>query len=140
MPLKLTISDYRDANHWYCRLLDANGHQLADHEVSLNPRDFEHEGFVDLRSFLRDHAMPHRRQQDEARLIEQVGAWIGRNVYGPIAGKILAAGTPAVVRVEIPAEPAEASGLLYRPWELGHAWRQETSPTCCALRGGQKRR
>jgi hypothetical protein len=38
MLLKLAISDYRD-NHWYCRLLDANGNQLADHEVSLNPRD-----------------------------------------------------------------------------------------------------
>jgi tetratricopeptide (TPR) repeat protein len=121
MLLKLAISDYRDANHWYCRLLDANGNQLADHEVSLNPRDLEYEGLVDLRSFLRNHAAPDRRHQDEARLIAQVGTWIGRNVYGPIAGKILAAGTPSVVRVEIPPAPAEASGLLYLPWELGHA-------------------
>lgn len=121
MPLKLSIADYRDARHWYCRLLDANGNQLADHEVSLNPTDSEYEGFVDLRSYLRDHAAPDRRQQDEALLIEQVGAWIGQNVYGPIADKILAAGTPTVVRAEIPAAPQEASGLLYRPWELGHA-------------------
>ncbi|MGA2741983.1 MAG: hypothetical protein ABSG65_31650, partial [Bryobacteraceae bacterium] len=111
MLLKLAISDYRDAHHWYCRLLDANGNQLADHEVSLNPRDFEYEGFLDLCSFLANHAVPDRRQQDEARLVAQVGDWIGRNVYGPIAGKILAAGTPSVVRVEIPAAPAEAPGL-----------------------------
>jgi hypothetical protein len=94
---------------------------LADHEVSLDPEDPEYEGFVDLRSYLRDRAAPDRRQEDEALLVKEVGAWIGRNVYGLIAEKILAAGTPAVVRVEIPAAPEDASGLLYRPWELGHA-------------------
>jgi hypothetical protein len=102
MPLKLSIADYRDARHWYCRLLDANGNQLADHEVDLNPKDPEYEGFVDLRSYLRNRASPDRREQDEAQLIDQVGAWIGRSVFGRIAERILAAGTPTVVRVEIP--------------------------------------
>ena len=42
---------------------------------------------------------------------------MGRNFYGPIGEKILDAGTPAIVRVQV---PAEAAGLLYRPWELGY--------------------
>jgi hypothetical protein len=121
MALKLEICDYKDASHWYCRLLDGHGKLLADHEVKLNPAEPEYEAFIDLRDYLRHRAAPDRREADEKRLIAQVGAWIGRNVYGPIADKILAAGTPAVARVEIPAEPEEASGLLYRPWELGHA-------------------
>jgi hypothetical protein len=29
-----------------------------------------------------------------------MGAWIGQKIYGPIAQKILNAGTPVVVRVE----------------------------------------
>ena len=119
--LKLSVAEYRDACHWYCRLADAGGKFLADHNVKLNPTDPEYPGFVDLPSFLRTRAAPDRRHQDEKRLVEEVGAWIGRNVYGPLAEKILAADTPVTVRVEIPAEPEEASGLLYRPWELGHA-------------------
>ena len=119
--LKLSVADYRDACHWYCRLADANDSFLADHEVKLDAADAEYLGWVDLTSFLREHAAPDRRHQDERRLVQEVGVWIGRNVYGPIAEKILAAGTPVTVRVEIPPEPEEVSGLLYRPWELGHA-------------------
>lgn len=74
MSLTLSIADYRDARHWYCRLLDANGSLLADHEVSLDSADPEYAGFIDLRSYLRDHAVPDRRQQDETRLLEEVGA------------------------------------------------------------------
>jgi tetratricopeptide (TPR) repeat protein len=119
--LKLSVADYRDACNWRCCLTDADGNFLADHEVKLNAADAEHLGWVDLPSFLRQRAAPDRRHEDETRLVHEVGAWIGRNVYGPIAEKILAKGTPVTVRVEIPAEPGEAAGLLYRPWELGHA-------------------
>jgi hypothetical protein len=119
--LKLSVADYRDACNWRCCLTDANGNFLADREVKLSAADAEYLGWLDLPCFLRGHAAPDRRHQDETRLVEEVGAWIGRNVYGSLAEKILAAGTPVTVRVEIPAEPEEASGLLYRPWELGHA-------------------
>jgi hypothetical protein len=42
---------------------------------------------------------------------------MGKHFYGAIGDKILAAGTPAIVHVQV---PPEAAGLLYRPWELGH--------------------
>lgn len=72
--LKLSVAEYRDACHCYCRLADACGEFLADHEVKLNPTDPEYLGFVDLPSFLRAHAAPDRRHQDETRLVEEVGA------------------------------------------------------------------
>jgi tetratricopeptide (TPR) repeat protein len=115
--LNLIVADYKDANYWYWRLTDAGGQFLADQEVDLNPRDSEYEGFLDLPRYLAMHAVPDRRREDETRLAHQVGAWMGKHFYGPIGDKILAAGTPAVVSVQV---PAEAEGLLYRPWELGH--------------------
>ncbi|MGH9721338.1 MAG: CHAT domain-containing protein [Bryobacteraceae bacterium] len=115
--LHLTVADYRDAHHWYWRLTDAQGHFLADQEVQLNPADSEYEGFLDLPVYLATHSALDRRRDDEARLVRQVGEWMGRNFYGPIGDKILAAGTPAIVRVRV---PPDAAGLLYRPWELGY--------------------
>jgi hypothetical protein len=67
--LNLAISDYKDANHWYWRLQDADGAFLADQEVKLNPADAEYEGFVDLPSYLAAHAAPDRPREDEARLV-----------------------------------------------------------------------
>ncbi len=110
--LTLEVADYKNAYNWYWRLHDAKGNFLADHAVCMNPGDFEYRGFVDLPSHLAQSA-----HGDEARLVKQVGEWMGTNFYGPIGEKILDEGTPAVVRVKV---PAEASGLLYRPWELGY--------------------
>ena len=115
--LNLAVADYKDAQHWYWRLTDADGQFLADQEVNLNPSDAEYEGFLDLPSYLAKHAVLYRRQEDEARLVRQLGEWMGRSFYGPIGDKILDAGTPAIVRVLV---PKEAAGLLYRPWELGY--------------------
>ena len=115
--LNLAVADYKDAHHWYWRLTDADGQFLADQEVKLNPSDSEYEGFLDLPSYLAIHAATDRRREDEARLVRQVGEWMGRHFYGPIGDKILDAGTPAIVRVQV---PTEAAGLLYRPWELGY--------------------
>jgi hypothetical protein len=115
--LNLAVADYQDAHHWYWRLTDADGQFLADQEVKLNPSDSEYEGFLDLPSYLATQAATDRRREDEARLVRQVGEWMGRHFYGPIGDKILDAGTPAIVRVQV---PAEAAGLLYRPWELGY--------------------
>ena len=118
--LNLVVADYKDASHWYWRLTGADGHFLADQEVRLDATDSEYEGFLDLPAYLAMHAAPDRRREDEARLVRQVGEWMGRHFYGAMGDKILDAGTPAIVHVQIPAQTAEAAGLLYRPWELGY--------------------
>jgi hypothetical protein len=80
----------------------------------------EERGFLDLPNNLAMHAAPDRRREDEARLVRQVGEWMGLHFYCEIGEKILDAGTPAIVRVQIPASTPDAAGLLYRPWELGY--------------------
>src|ERR1019366_5105060 len=88
--------------------------------VRLDTTDSEYEGFLDLPAYLAMHAAPDRRREDEARLVRQVGEWMGRHFYGAMGDKILDAGTPAIVHVQIPAQRAEAAGLLYRPLELAY--------------------
>jgi hypothetical protein len=118
--LILEVADYQGPTQWYWRLTEAGGRFLGDHEAKLNPRDAEYAGFLDLYGYLKQNASPFNRRAEEARLVEEVGAWIGREVLGPLGEVILQAGTPSVVRVVIPPEP-EAAGLLYRPLELAHA-------------------
>lgn len=116
--LRLEVTDYLDANHWRWRLSDSGGKFLADYEVSLNPTAPEYSGFLDLESYLEQYAAPDKWPEDEVRLVNDVGAWIGSQVLGPVGTKILRHGTPVTVRVII---PPEASGLLFRPLELTHA-------------------
>jgi hypothetical protein len=60
---------------------------------------------------------PDRRDEDEARIVGEVGRWIGTEVFGPVAAT-LARERPAAVRVIV---PDAARGLLFRPLELAYA-------------------
>src|SRR5262249_17314224 len=53
-------------------------------------------------------------------LTNEVGAWIGAKLLGPVGEKILDQGPPLVVRVTVPNEPDAASRLLFCPLELAH--------------------
>jgi len=116
--LRLEVTDFTDRDHWRWRLTDAAGKFLADHQVALDPTEAEYAGFLDLEAYLDQYAAPDKWPEDEVRLIEEVGAWIGQRVLGPVATRIVDYGTPVTVRVVV---PPEASGLLYRPLELAHA-------------------
>ncbi len=116
--LRLHVADFTDAAHWRWRLTDAAGKFLADHTVALDPTDACYEAFLDLRAYLKAHAAPDRWPDDEVRLIESVGAWIGGHVLGPVANALVDYGTPVTARVVL---PPQAAGLLYRPLELAHA-------------------
>jgi tetratricopeptide (TPR) repeat protein len=98
-------------------LTDRAGAFVADHAVRLDPGHWQYEAFADLLGYLSWHAPPDRRREEEARIVAEVGAWIGSEVLGPIAGA-LARDRPATVRVVVP-EAAQA--LLFRPLELAHA-------------------
>jgi len=119
--LRLEVADFTDHDHWHWQLTDAAGKFLADHQVALDPTEAEYAGFLDLEAYLDQYAAPDKWPEDEVRLIEEVGAWIGRRVLGPVATRIVDYGTPVTVRVVV---PPEASGLLYRPLELAHAYDQ----------------
>jgi hypothetical protein len=57
MRLTLTAEDFAGPNRWYWRLQDGD-RLLADHEVQLDPADWQYEAYLDLSGYLRVHASP----------------------------------------------------------------------------------
>ena len=93
--LRLEVTDFTDRDRW--RLTDAAGKFLADHQVALDPAEAEYAAFLDLEAYLDQYAAQDKWPEDEVRLIEEVGAWIGGRVLGPVA-------TLDLARVEAGAE------------------------------------
>jgi hypothetical protein len=117
---------------WRWALTDASGNVIADHQVLLSPSDWQFEAFADLTRYLSWHVAPDRRAGDEARIVAEVGEWIGTRVLGPIAAELVRR-RPSTVRVTITApdlafpegasresRAAETPELLFRPLELAH--------------------
>src|ERR1700730_15382514 len=104
MALRLEIAEFTDANHWRWRLTDADGSFLAAHAVVLDPTDPNYQALFDLPSYLRHYAAPDRRDEDERRLLQEVGVWIGRTVLGAgICDEILGHRfSPIVVCIVVP--------------------------------------
>jgi len=113
--LILEASDFRDPQHWRWVLKDSLGKFLADFEVVLNSNDPNYAAFQDLYGYLEANSSPDRWLDDQTRLIRQVGYWIGREALGRVGERIAKFITPVTIKVLV---PPEASGLLYRPWEI----------------------
>ena len=80
----------------------------------------KYQALFNLPAYLWQHSSPDRRDQDERRLLSEVGAWIGETVLGrDIGEKIVAYGFPPItVRVVV---PQAAERLLVMPLEIAHA-------------------
>ena len=87
--LILEARDFKDPQHWRWVLKDSQGKFLADHEVRLNPADPNYSAIIDLESFLKDNSSPDRWLEDQIRLMQQVGSWIGREALGSVGERIL---------------------------------------------------
>jgi tetratricopeptide (TPR) repeat protein len=116
--LILEARDFKDPQHWRWVLKDGQGKFLADHEVDLDSGDPNYSAFLDLEGFLQANSSPDKWLEDHARFIKQVGSWIGKEVLERVGDRIAKFITPVTVRVQV---PPEASGLLYRPWEMALA-------------------
>ena len=114
--LRLEVTSFTDIAHWRWRLTDTHGAFKADHQVALNQADPTYDAFTDLYGYLRYHAAPDRRLEHEAEIVAWLGRWIGERVLGPV-GAAIVEHAPVTVRVRL---PDEATGLLYRPFELGY--------------------
>ena len=114
--LRLEVTSFTDIAHWRWRLTDAHGAFKADHQVTLNQSDPAYNAFTDLYGYLRYYAAPDRLLEDEAEIIARLGRWIGEQVLGPV-GAAIVEHAPVTVRVCL---PEEATGLFYRPLELGY--------------------
>lgn len=99
--LRLEVLEFGDLTRWRWRLTGAGGKFLADHEVRLDKGCWQYEAFSDLLGYLSWHAAPDRWDEDEARIVGEVGSWIGSEVLGPVA-TALAKQRPATVRVVVP--------------------------------------
>lgn len=110
--MRLEVLDYAGPTRWRWRLTDA-GTFLADHQVDLDPRQWQYGAFHDLHGYLWRNAAPDRRLAHEAELVAGVGEWITEQVFGAIAAVLARERRP--VRIEV---PADAGVLAYLPWEL----------------------
>jgi hypothetical protein len=117
--LRLEVTDFADANHWRWRLTDPNGAFLADYRVALNPADPKYQALFDLPGYLWRYSSSDKRDEDERRLLEEVGGWIGETLLGSsISEKIIGHGfPPTVVRVVV---PRAAEQLLVLPLETAY--------------------
>jgi tetratricopeptide (TPR) repeat protein len=117
--LRLEAREFTDLTRWRWVLTDSAGAFVADHEVRLEANDWQYEAFTDLRRYVSWHADPGERYaEDEARIVADVGTWIGGQVLGDTIAKALARNRNATARVILP--PA-AEALAYIPLETAHA-------------------
>jgi hypothetical protein len=118
--LRLEAVEFADLTRWRWVLTDeASGALIADHEVRLDAACWQFDAFADVHQYLAWQVAPDRRDADEARVVGQVGEWIGAHVLGPVADTLvkLARKRPMTVRVVVPEGAGE---LLLRPLELAH--------------------
>jgi tetratricopeptide (TPR) repeat protein len=113
--LILKATDFKDPQHWRWVLTDGQGKFLQDFEVGLASSNINYGASLDLYGFLKANSSPDKWLDDQARLIKQVGTWIGKEALGRVGERIAQFNTPVTVRVVV---PPEASGLLYMPWEM----------------------
>ena len=114
--VRLAVVEFQSLTRWRLLLTDEIGAALADHEVRLDQASWQFEAFTDLARYLSWHAATDTAASDQARIIADLGAWIGAEVLGPIAGA-LADQSPVTVRVML---PAAARSLVSLPLELAH--------------------
>ncbi len=118
--LRLEVREFADLTSWRWVLIDeASGAEVANHDVRLNPADWQFEAFRDVHQYLAWQVAPDRRGADDPRMVAQVGDWIAAQVLGPVAGERVkrARRRPVTARVLVPGEAGE---LLFRPLELAH--------------------
>ena len=116
VELRLEVLDFEGLARWRWVLTGAGGAFLADHEVRLDAGCWQFEAFADLLGYVGWHAAPDRFAEDEARIVGELGEWVGSEVFGPVAAAMVRV-RPATVRAII---PNEARALWFRPLELAH--------------------
>lgn len=108
-----------DLARWDWVLTDASGALVAHHKVRVDKHSWQYGAFADLRHYISWHAAPDLYAEDEARIVADVGEWMGLEVFGPVADALVKAAkkTPVTVRVVV---PENAKALMFRPLELTH--------------------
>jgi len=117
--LRLEVQDYTGPAQWRWVLTDASGSFIADHEVRVDERSSQYEAFIDLEYYISSYAAGDRYAEAEARIVAEVGQWLGSEVFGHIAEALARAARRAPVTVRV-VVPEDARFLLFRPFELAY--------------------
>ena len=84
--LWLRVEDYAGPSTWRWALTEPGGRLVAGHEVKLDPRSWQFEAFTGLQEYLRLHAVPDRRSEDEARILADVGGVVHATAIRKLGG------------------------------------------------------
>jgi hypothetical protein len=114
--LRLDALEFTDLSRWHWILTDASGRVLARHEVLLDTTRWQFDAFADLARYLSWYTAPDERVSDEARIVAELGEWIGAQVLGQV-GEAMMQASPVAVQLTV---PENAAALLHRPLELAH--------------------
>lgn len=118
--LRLDARDYEGPTRWRWVLADASGALIADHDVRIDDSSWQYEAFTDLEYYISSFAAPDRYAEDEARIVTEVGQWLGAEVFGPVGESLAKAARRAPVTVRV-IVPGDAKALLFWPFPLAHA-------------------
>jgi tetratricopeptide (TPR) repeat protein len=118
--LRLEVRDYTGPARWRWVLTNASGAFIADHEVRVDEHSSQYEAFTDLEYYIWSYAAGDHYAEDEARIVAEVGQWLGSEVFGQIAESLARAARRAPVTVRV-VVPEDAKALLFRPFELAYA-------------------
>lgn len=117
--MHLHLREYHFPSQWRWQLDDAAGNFLADHEVRLDERAAEYRGFTDLPGYLTYYGGADEEIRPHADLLEELGAWLGVQVFGGLRAKLLDQQTFPATPVHVHLPP-EAQHLVQAPLELAH--------------------
>ena len=85
--LRLEARDFEGLTRWRWELRDGSGALVTRHEVRLDDSCWQYEAFTDLLGYLSWHTAPGRLAEDQARIVAELGEWIGAQVLGPVAAR-----------------------------------------------------
>ena len=90
--LRLEVREFRDLTRWRWVLTDASGAFVADHEVRLNPDDWQFEAFADLPGTCAGTSAPDRRRRTRHGSSARSASGSGRRCSGRSAPRCCAGG------------------------------------------------
>jgi hypothetical protein len=114
--LSLTASPLAVPTSWRWTLADDQGTTVAEHQVSLDDAAWQFQALTDLSRYARDHS--NGVPDDEARIVTEVGDWIGEHIFGPL-GAILVDARPAIVSVLVPGLDSQLAMLPLESARIG---------------------
>ncbi len=112
--LQLEVARFDSRTKWRWELKDDKGNHLCDHEVNLDPSHPNVPALLNLLQYVYDNSAPDTWIRDEQRIIDEMGTWLGDNVFGPIGTRIIQ-DAPVTVLVKV---PPEASVIQQLPLEI----------------------